>query len=240
MDVKIKMNVYWFGRHLDKDFGYVSDLLEDSGFSGWLLPYAVGVPDPFVRIARGLKTDQKLKYLVAVRPYNISPQYLLAISQSLDLIQEDRVRINFVPGLILNDSEKFFGGGGISEINDSSSWEDRKKYFCSYIEEFYNLKTKKPYTYVSGFPDDLCPQMSNFGDCNIVSYGRLFEGKLNNFKKNGMIFFPVYKIEQFKERMEHVKQNGYSNIMIHTDGDGDFDLALEVFNEVKKLKNQTL
>jgi hypothetical protein len=26
--------------------------------------------------------------------------------------------------------------------------------------------------------------------------------------------------------------------MIHTDGEKDFDLALEVFNEVKKLKNQ--
>jgi hypothetical protein len=236
------MNIYWFGRHDNKDFEYVSDLLEDSGFFGWLLPYAAGLRDPFIRIARGLKTNQKLKYLVAVRPYNISPQYLLAISHSLDLIQEDRVRINFVPGHIFNDFEKFFGGSGISEINDSSNWEDRKKYFCSYIEQFYNLEIKKPYkkpyTYVSGFPDDLCPQMSNFGDCNIVSYGRLVEGKLNDLDKNKVIFFPVYKIEQFKERMEHIKQNGYNNIMIHTDGEKDFDLALEVFNEVKKLKNQ--
>ena len=83
----------------------------------------------------------------------------------------------------------------------------------------------------------MCPQISEFGDCNIVSYGRLVEEKLNNFNKNGMIFFPVYKIEQFKERLDHIKQNGYNNIMIHTDGDKDFDFALEVFKEVKKLKN---
>ena len=68
------MKVYWFGRHLDKDLGYMSDLLEDSGFYGWLLPYAPGLPDPFTRIARSLNTDKKLKYLVAVKPYTISPQ----------------------------------------------------------------------------------------------------------------------------------------------------------------------
>jgi hypothetical protein len=71
------MNIYWFGKHVDKDLGYVSDLLEDSGFYGWLLPYNAGYEDPFTRIARSLKTEQKLKYLVAVRPYTISAQYLL-------------------------------------------------------------------------------------------------------------------------------------------------------------------
>ena len=227
------MNIYWFGRHTDKDLGYVSDLLEDSGFYGWLLPYAVGVPDPFTRIARSLKTDQKLKYLVAVRPYTISPQYLLAISKSLDLIQEDRVRINFVPGL--TDGEEAFGGI-VSDINDASTFEDRKKYFCSYIEKFKNLKVKKPYTYVSGMSDTICPDMSNFGDANIVNYGRLTNGTLDPSDKTKILFFLVQDIESFRTVVKHIKENGYNNIMIHVDGDELFDLALEVFKEVKKMK----
>lgn len=227
------MNIYWFGRHTDKDLGYVSDLLEESGFYGWLLPYAVGVPDPFTRVARSLKTDQKLKYLVAVRPYTISPQYLLAISKSLDLIQEDRVRINFVPGL--TDGEESFGGI-LSDINDASTFEDRKKYFCSYIEQFKNLKVKKPYTYVSGMSDSICPNMENFGDANIVNYGRLTNGTLDTSDKTKILFFLVQDIESFKKIVQDIKKNGYNNIMIHVDGDELFDLALEVFKEVKRMK----
>lgn len=228
------MKIYWFGRHLDKDLGYMSDLLEDSGFYGWLLPYAAGIPDPFTRVARSINTDQKLKYLVAVRPYTISPQYLLAICNSLDLIQEDRVRINFVPGLLEDQFEKSFGGI-LSTVNDNSSFADRKKYFCSYIEEFKNLKAKKPYTYISGIADGICPKMLEFGDANIVSYGRLVEGKLQGYSKDTIIFFPATSIEHFYERLGKVKDAGFNNIMIHTNGDEDFELATRVFKEIKTL-----
>jgi len=226
------MNTYWFGRHLDKDLGYMSDLLEDSGFYGWLLPYASGLADPFVRIARDLKTDQNLKYLVAVRPYTISPQYLLAISKSLDLIQEDRVRINFVTGL--TEGEESYGGI-LSDINDGSSFADRKKYFCTYIEEFQKLKGDKAYTYISGMADEICPEMLKFGDANIVSYGRLVEGKLEGYSKDTIIFFPAPSIEDFYERLNKVKDAGFNNIMIHTNGDRDFELATRVFKEIKTL-----
>jgi hypothetical protein len=226
------MDIYWFGRHLDKDLGYMSDLLEDSGFYGWLLPYASGLPDPFIRIARDLKTDQNLKYLVAVRPYTISPQYLLAISKSLDLIQEDRVRINFVSGL--TEGEESYGGI-LSDINDGSSFADRKKYLCTYIEEFQKLKGDKAYTYISGMADEICPKMLEFGDANIVSYRKLVEGKLEGYSKDTIIFFPAPSIEDFYERLNKVKDAGFNNIMIHTNGDQDFELATRVFKEIKTL-----
>ena len=229
------MNIYWFGRHLDKDFSYMSDLLEDSGFYGWLLPYAPGLADPFVRVARSMDTEKNLKYLVAVRPYTISPQYLLAITKGLDLIQEDRVRINFVPGLTMGGFDESFGGI-LGPINDSSSLEDRKKYFCSYIEEFRNMKAKKPYTYLSGMVTDICPNMLDFGDANIVSYAMLVEGKLEGYNKDTIIFFPVSSIKTLHDRMNHVKSAGYNNIMIHTDGDTDFELATRVFKEIKSIK----
>jgi len=227
------MNIYWFGRHTDKDLGYISDLLEDAGFYGWLLPYAVGVPDPFTRIARSLKTDQNLKYLVAVRPYTISAQYLLAIIDSLDLIQEDRVRVNFVPGFI--DGEQSFGGI-FSEVNDATPFEERKKFFCSYLEQFKKWDVKKPYTYISGQSDDICPNMDSLGDANIVLYPRLLEaGLLDSYDKSAIIFFPVEDIKSFKDTFNDLKRRGYQNIMIHVHGDSLFDLALEVFKEVKNI-----
>ena len=233
------MNIYWFGKHMDKDLGYMSDLLEDSGFYGWLLPYGAGYEDPFTRVARSLKTEQNLKYLVAVRPYNISAQYLISIIKSLDSIQEDRVRINFVPGL--NDGEESFGGI-FSDVNDATSFEDRKKFFCSYLEQFKAWDVKKPYTYVSGMQDSLCPNMDSLADANIVSYGRIFDGTLDPSDKTKIIFFPVLNIELFREILADIKARGYNNVMIHThsydkpDEDKLFDLALKVFEEVKNIK----
>jgi hypothetical protein len=224
---------------MDKDLGYMSDLLEDSGFYGWLLPYGAGYEDPFTRVARSLKTEQNLKYLVAVRPYNISAQYLISIIKSLDSIQEDRVRINFVPGL--NDGEESFGGI-FSDVNDATSFEDRKKFFCSYLEQFKAWDVKKPYTYVSGMQDSLCPNMDSLADANIVSYGRIFDGTLDPSDKTKIIFFPVLNIELFREILADIKARGYNNVMIHThsydkpDEDKLFDLALKVFEEVKNIK----
>jgi hypothetical protein len=224
---------------MDKDLGYVSDLLEDSGFYGWLLPYSAVYEDPFTRVARSLKTDQKLKYLVAVRPYTISAQYLLSIINSLDSIQEDRVRINFVPGI---DTANEPSGGVFSDVHDATSFEDKKKFFCSYLEKFKDWDVKKPYTYVSGMQDSLCPNMDSLADANIVSYSRMFDGTLDPSDKTKIIFFPVLNIELFREIFTEVKAKGYNNIMIHAhsydhfDDDKNFDLALKVFEEVKNIK----
>ena len=229
------MNFYWFARHSDKDLGYISDLLEDSGFYGWLIPYAAGYPDPFVKVARSLKTEQKLKYLVAVRPYTISAQYLMSIIESLDSIQEDRVRINFVPGL--TDGEESFGGI-FSNINDATSFEERKRFLCSYLEQLKNWEIKKPYTYVSGMQDSLCPNMDSLADASIVSYGRIFDERLDTSDKTKIIFFPVLNIELFKEILSDIKSKGYNNVMIHLDGDHEdpFGFALKIFEEVKNIK----
>jgi hypothetical protein len=107
----------------------------------------------------------------------------------------------------------------------------------NWTHECSNLKVKKPYVYISGLSDSICPNIENFGDSNIVSYGTLIEGKLNNFDKNKIIFFPAVSVSNFKEKVAEIKQKGYNNIMTHTNGDTDFSLALEIFKEVKKLNS---
>ena len=90
--------------------------------------------------------------------------------------------------------------------------------------------------------DSLCPNMDSFGDANIVSYARMFDGTLDPSDKTKIIFFPVLNIKLFKEIFAEIKAKGYNNIMIHAhsydhfDDDKNFDLALEVFKEVKNIK----
>ena len=91
---------------------------------------------------------------------------------------------------------------------------------------------------MSGLPDIFCPDMSDFADSNIVSYGRIVDGTLDTSDKEKVIFFPVTDVKSFKEILNHIEGIGYKNVMIHVHGDELFDLALEVFKEVKNIKEK--
>jgi len=99
------------------------------------------------------------------------------------------------------------------------------------------LECEKPYTYISGLPDSICPNMDSLADANIVSYGRVFDGTLDPSDKTKIIFFPVINIELFKEILADIKSRGYNNIMIHLEGEySDSPFALKIFEEVKNIK----
>jgi hypothetical protein len=51
-------------------------------------------------LARDIDLTKKIKYMIALRPYNISPQYLTMINQSINQIMPDRLQINFISGYI--------------------------------------------------------------------------------------------------------------------------------------------
>jgi len=87
--------------------------------------------DVFTRIARDIKHNEKIKYLVAIRPHTISPQYLCMINKSLSLIMPNRVQINLISGYI-KDHEKSFGGI-LGNINDESDRIDRSNYLIEYV-----------------------------------------------------------------------------------------------------------
>jgi len=141
------MNFFWFERSEFCDIKQLSVELEDNGFSGVLLPYSFFSGDQFVKIANTIDIDKKIKYIVAIRPYTISSQYLSMISRSFSKISEDRISINLVTGWIYENEKNI--GGIQGEVNDTSSNIDRSNYLISYIESLKNTRGKTPEFYVS-------------------------------------------------------------------------------------------
>lgn len=133
------MNFYYFngGNHIEN--GKI-EILEESGFTGVLFTYDLSSGDYFTKIARHMKEDQKIIYMVAIRPYNISPQYLTMINSSIQNIIPDRLQINLISGNI-KENEKLFNGV-IGKVNDLSNNIERSNFLIKYIEELYKLKTK--------------------------------------------------------------------------------------------------
>lgn len=185
----------------------ISDTLESNNYTGVLLPYGQYMGDYFVKVARAINKEQKLKYMIAIRPHTISAQYLSMIVDSISKISRNRIAINFVSGHI-HDYEKEYGGL-LQEPTDFSDKESRKDYMAKYIKEFYRItfgKVYKPETMISGMSDVVIDIANNYCDVAIIGYREYNKDRtiFNNVKKRKMIAIcPLIRdsyedIEEFK------------------------------------------
>jgi hypothetical protein len=183
------MNFYYFGGHFTENYSLEkASTLDKNHFSGVMFTYDATQGDMFVRTARDIKLDEKIKYLVAIRPYTISPQYLYTIYDSINEIMEDRVQINFIAGYI-KDSEADVGGI-VTEINDKSSTIERSKYLIDFIKTLNkmskNRKNKKLLDfYVSATNNYILSAAKEYNNKVILPYNAYKRGfwfDLNNQK----------------------------------------------------------
>jgi len=165
------MRFYWFGRTDVVTLDVLSEKLENAGFHGLLLPYAARYRNFFIDIARHMKKDQSLKYIVAIRPYTISPQFLSNTIKALNEIDDDRVWINFVSGQVAEREKEH--GGIIGEVNDSTDPLTRKRYLLNYVKvfnDFYEGYTGKPVVCISGMSEEIFDITEKYGDYNFLAY----------------------------------------------------------------------
>jgi hypothetical protein len=213
------MNFYWFGRTKDNNLSAMSTELEDAGFSGILLPYAVDVGDYFIQVATSISNDQKLKYIIAIRPYTISPQHLAMIIKSLNVVASDRLWINFVSGQILDDEKEI--GGIIGDINDKSLPEDRRKYLQEYVPVFYDLCNKlniDSTICISGMGPDTFSLVEKYGDYNFVAYqAYVNNGPFKKISKPRVVsMFPLIRTQDEVDRIKE-SNSAASDIFVTTD-----------------------
>lgn len=122
------MEFYYFGGNFD---GNQISRLENSYFSGVMFTYDSTQGDMFVRVAKDIKLNEKIKYLIAIRPYSISPQYLCMINKSMNEIDSSRLQINLISGYIKEHELDF--GGILGSVNDTSSRAKRSNYMIDYV-----------------------------------------------------------------------------------------------------------
>ena len=136
------MNFYYFGGVFDSQENLeTASSLEKNNFAGVMYTYDSTQGDMFVRTAKDINPNEKIKYLIAIRPYTISPQYLQAISDSVNEINKDRLQINFISGYIKDHELNI--NGIVGEINDSSHSVERSKYLLNYIETLNTMSINK-------------------------------------------------------------------------------------------------
>ena len=224
------MNFFWFERSNNFNIKELSIELEDNGFDGMLLPYSFYYGDQFVKIANSIDISKKIKYMVAIRPYTISAQYLSMINNSFNEISKDRISINLITGWI-HDHEKNVGGIQ-GDINDASSNVDRSNYLIEYINSLRSIKTITPKFYISVTNDILFDSVKK--ENVIIPYYLYKDNKFEFIGKNTMIsIMPI--IRKTKKDLDLVnRETKFSNIEYFTEE--DFALFLQELTK-KEIKN---
>lgn len=132
------MKFYYFGGNFNP--GEITRL-EQSHFDGVMFVYDAVIGDVFTHIARDIRKNEKIKYLVAIRPYAISPQYLCMINKSINQIASNRIQINLISGYVKEHEKQF--GGILGNVNDESSRIDRSNYMIDYVNMLNTMPGNK-------------------------------------------------------------------------------------------------
>ncbi len=133
------MKFYYFGGVLGEEGSAKSPTnLNNHGFDGVMFTHDIPQGDIFIKTAMDIRNDQKIKYLIAIRPYTISPQYLYMINNSLSEIAKDRVQINFISGYTKDHENAVYGIVG--SINDQSNKVEKRKYLTEFLESLNQMQ----------------------------------------------------------------------------------------------------
>jgi hypothetical protein len=132
------MEFYYFGGRFDNQ--QIPEL-EEHNFSGVMFTYDSTLGDMITRMARHIDPSKQIKYLLAIRPYSVSPQYLCMVSESMREIAPGKFQVNFISGYIKDHEENF--GGIVGPINDQSSKIDRSNYLIEYLHVLNTMEGNK-------------------------------------------------------------------------------------------------
>jgi hypothetical protein len=109
----------------------LSDELDEFGYYSVLLTVHSRASDYLPKVASVLDKGHSVKYMLAIRPYLLSPQYYMMLLGGLQEIAKDRVMINWVHGT-LGPKENF---DAVLNVPDKMQRPDvRKQHMKDFLE----------------------------------------------------------------------------------------------------------
>jgi len=206
------MKIYYFGGMIDQ-----LEIIKNHEFDGVLFTSGIHNPD-LVKITNYLSKSEKIqsncircgmttkiiessknfKYMIAIRPYQISPQYLTMLCNSIDEVSQDKIEVNLISGWT-EEFEKEYGGI-VGEINDLSSNIEKSNYLIKFLEVFSKMKVLNlPKIFVSTTNQFTFSAAISHGYDIILPYSRYITGEYNIDKPKTMISIAPLLREKHEE-----------------------------------------
>jgi pyruvoyl-dependent arginine decarboxylase (PvlArgDC) len=115
----------------------VVDELDKAGYYSILFPIKSTNADYLPRVISSMKPDQQIKYMIPIRPYLLSPQYLSMLSAGIEAVIPGRTIFNFINGHIGEDENL---DGIIYSSIDFSDKTDRRRHLEDFIKTLDRIK----------------------------------------------------------------------------------------------------
>ncbi len=165
------MRFHWMNRGDVSSVSGIKDLsshIDKYGYHSILFVYHSKMPDNFIKVVRAVSNEEQVKYMIAIRTYAISPEYLSMICKSFYEMFGDRLMLNVVSGDIHDDE---------TSVNDIvmfkeklSTPDDRLVYTKEWMDKFISMFPDGNYPeIVMGGHSDFTREMANRYDATHLS-----------------------------------------------------------------------
>lgn len=122
---------------LGSEVSEVVEELDKVGYYSVLFPIKSTTADYLPIAISSMRADQKIKYMIPVRPYLLSPQYLGMLSAGIESVTPGRTIFNFINGHLDEDESL---DGVIYNSIDFSSKENRRKHLEEFVTTLGHIK----------------------------------------------------------------------------------------------------
>jgi len=162
------INFHWLARenYSIENLIDLSNDLDNAGYYSVLLTYHSNTPDSFIKIPHIINKNHKIKYMIAIRPHSISPEYLKMQCDGFKEIQNNRLIINFVAGNLLEDESTPIPT--VDRILEKMDIDSRRDHLNKFLEIFKGLPGDKPEIAISGSSEKILIAAEEYADALIV------------------------------------------------------------------------
>ena len=164
---------HWIAAGNDSD-AYMQDLvynLDIYGYTSLLVPTHYSSGDPFVRAMHLTTYSPRLKFMVALRPFFMTPAYCAMLCRSFTNIAPGRLILNIVNGTY-DEDQVIFG------VN--ATLEERRAMATEFAEKLkWHLGDSVPIAFSGASPTTM-DNVNNYGDLGISMLSDLNEAIMKN------------------------------------------------------------
>lgn len=210
------MRFHWMNRgdiNSVEEIELLSKSLESYGYYSVLLTYHSKSPDLLIKSFRAAQKKQKIKYMLAIRTYAISPEYMTMICRSYNEEFPEKLILNVVSGDIHKDETSIDDLVWISNCLDSP--EKRLPYTKEWLKKFNNLASDCMPEIFMGGHSNFTRRVANDFDATHISMLDMYREYLKNpdriVNKKQMVSLSILIRDSVEEAKDFIKENAVGN-----------------------------
>jgi hypothetical protein len=214
------------------------------GLDGVLHTYNANQDSAFLSVIKQMpKTN--IKHMVAVRPYNISPQLLSQIGKTFNhSFGKNILQINFVTGWTKEDEKD--SGGIVGPVNDFSERAEKSKYLQEYIHVLESMNNHELDYYVSITNNFAFDVAAKYNRKIIIRYDHFDENRYDIKNKKTMVMIDpitnegvLVSHEELFKNLKKIEDSGIEEVIFSGGEEKVMSHIIDFIKKYKKSENKT-